>query len=58
MSGLVEAEGVDMFPGFAATELLMDGTSRRGRSDGRPAGSVVTARSEKRSNRVSTFTPR
>ncbi len=25
MSGLVEAEGVDMFPGFAGTELLMDG---------------------------------
>ena len=25
LSGLVEAEGVDMFPGFAATELLMDG---------------------------------
>jgi electron-transferring-flavoprotein dehydrogenase len=25
MSGLAEAEGIDMFPGFAATELLMDG---------------------------------
>ncbi len=25
LSGLVEAEGVDMFPGFAATELLMEG---------------------------------
>jgi electron-transferring-flavoprotein dehydrogenase len=25
LSGLVEAEGVDMFSGFAATELLMDG---------------------------------
>ena len=25
MSGLVEAEGVDIFSGFAATELLMDG---------------------------------
>ncbi|HEX5005561.1 MAG TPA: NAD(P)/FAD-dependent oxidoreductase, partial [Hyphomonadaceae bacterium] len=25
LSGLVEAEGIDMFPGFAATELLMDG---------------------------------
>ncbi|RPI54415.1 MAG: electron transfer flavoprotein-ubiquinone oxidoreductase [Acidobacteria bacterium] len=25
LTGLVEAEGVDMFPGFAATELLMDG---------------------------------
>jgi electron-transferring-flavoprotein dehydrogenase len=25
MSELVEAEGIDMFPGFAATELLMDG---------------------------------
>jgi len=26
LSGLVEAEGIDMFSGFAATELLMDGT--------------------------------
>jgi electron-transferring-flavoprotein dehydrogenase len=25
LSGLVEAEGVDMFPGFAGAELLMDG---------------------------------
>jgi len=25
MSGLVEAEGIDVFPGFASTELLMDG---------------------------------
>jgi electron-transferring-flavoprotein dehydrogenase len=25
LSGIAEAEGVDMFPGFAATELLMDG---------------------------------
>ena len=25
LSGLVEAEGVDMFPGFAASELLMEG---------------------------------
>jgi electron-transferring-flavoprotein dehydrogenase len=25
LSGLAEAEGIDMFPGFAATELLMDG---------------------------------
>lgn len=25
LSGLVEAEGVDMFPGFAGTDLLMDG---------------------------------
>ena len=25
MSGLAEAEGIDMFPGFAATDLLMEG---------------------------------
>jgi electron-transferring-flavoprotein dehydrogenase len=25
LSGLVEAEGIDMFPGFAGSELLMDG---------------------------------
>ena len=25
MSGLIEAEGIDVFAGFAATELLMDG---------------------------------
>ncbi|MSO55402.1 MAG: electron transfer flavoprotein-ubiquinone oxidoreductase [Acidobacteria bacterium] len=25
LSGLAEAEGIDMFPGFAATELLMEG---------------------------------
>jgi electron-transferring-flavoprotein dehydrogenase len=25
MAGLAEAEGIDIFPGFAATELLMDG---------------------------------
>ena len=36
LAGLVEAEGIDLFTGFAGVELLMDGDARRRRPDRRP----------------------
>ena len=56
LSALVEAEGVDMFPGFAATELLMEGERVVGVRTG-DRGMGVTASAARRSNLASMFAP-
>ena len=57
LSGLVEAEGIDMFSGFAGTELLMDGHAWSV-CERATAASAGMARSARRSSPASISAPR
>ena len=57
LSGLVEAEGIDMFSGFAGTELLMEGAGSSA-CERAIAASAAMARNARRSSRASTSAPR